>query len=39
MNPNEFIHDLDQRRIVQAIRDAERRSRGEIRVHIDSHPV
>lgn len=39
MNPNEFIHDLDQRRIVQAIRDAEGRSRGEIRVHIDSHPV
>ncbi len=39
MNTNEFIHDLDQRRIVAAIREAESRSRGEIRVHIDSHAV
>lgn len=39
MNPNEFIHDLDQRRIVRAIRRAEERSRGEIRVHVDNHPV
>ncbi len=39
MNPNEFIHDLDQRRIVAAIRNAEARSRGEIRVHVDNHRV
>jgi uncharacterized membrane protein len=39
MNPNEFIHDLDQQRVVAAIREAESKCRGEIRVHIDSHPV
>lgn len=34
MKPGEFVEAIDDARIVAAIRDAEARSRGEIRVHV-----
>jgi uncharacterized membrane protein len=34
MKPDAFVASLDDERIVAAIRDAESRSRGEIRVHV-----
>jgi uncharacterized membrane protein len=39
MNPNSFLSQLDHDRIVAAIRDAETRSRGEIRVHASNRAV
>ena len=39
MDPKELIHRLDDDRIVEAIRRAESRSRGEIRVHVTGEPV
>jgi len=39
MDPRELIDRLNDERIVEAIRVAESRSRGEIRVHVTSEPV
>src|SRR4029450_12677389 len=39
MKPNEFVERLDHERIVAAIREAESRSRGEVRVHVSSQTV
>ena len=39
MEPKDFLAQVDHPRIVKAIRDAEARSRGEIRVHVASHAV
>lgn len=39
MTPDEFEKALDDERIVAAIRAAEARSRGEIRVHVAEHEV
>jgi uncharacterized membrane protein len=36
MNTRQFIHKLDHDRIVDAIRRAEARSRGEVRVHVSN---
>ena len=39
MKPDAFVKQLDDARIVAAIREAEARSRGEIRVHVSARPV
>ncbi len=39
MDPRELLDALDDERIVEAIRRAEERSRGEIRVHVTSEAV
>jgi uncharacterized membrane protein len=39
MDPRQLIDELDDGRITEAIRKAESRSRGEIRVHVTSEPV
>jgi uncharacterized membrane protein len=39
MNPRSFVSGLDHDRIVAAIRAAEERSRGEIRVHVSGQKV
>ncbi len=39
MRPDAFVQALDEERIVEAIREAEARSRGEIRVHVADHEV
>lgn len=39
MKPDAFVEALDHERIVAAIREAESRSRGEIRVHVAEGPV
>jgi uncharacterized membrane protein len=39
METKSFLQALDHDRIVAAIRDAEARSRGEVRVHVASRPV
>jgi uncharacterized membrane protein len=39
METRGFVDRLDDQRIVQAIRDAESRSRGEIRVHVSGQEV
>jgi uncharacterized membrane protein len=39
MRPDAFVQSLDDERIVAAIREAEGRSRGEIRVHVAEHEV
>lgn len=39
MKAREFVKALDDQQIVSAIRDAEGRSRGEIRVHVAEGPV
>ena len=39
MKPDAFLGALDDERIVAAIREAEVRSRGEIRVHVAEHEV
>jgi uncharacterized membrane protein len=39
MKPDAFVKQLDEARIVAAIREAESRSRGEIRVHVAARPV
>jgi uncharacterized membrane protein len=39
MRPQAFVESLDDERIVAAIREAEARSRGEIRVHVADRPV
>jgi uncharacterized membrane protein len=39
MRPDAFVQSLDEARIVVAIREAEARSRGEIRVHVAEHEV
>ena len=39
MKPDDFVKGLDGVRIVAAIREAEDRSRGEIRVHVAEGPV
>jgi uncharacterized membrane protein len=39
MKPDAFVESLDDERIVAAIREAEGRSRGEIRVHVAEHAV
>lgn len=39
MKPDAFVRALDDERIVAAIRAAETRSRGEIRVHVAEGPV
>jgi uncharacterized membrane protein len=39
MKPNEFVDALDDERIVAAIREAEQRTRAEIRVHVTAKPV
>ena len=39
MKPDAFVKALDHDRIVAAIREAETRSRGEIRVHVAEGPV
>jgi len=39
MKPEAFVASLDDERIVAAIREAEVRSRGEIRVHVAEHEV
>jgi uncharacterized membrane protein len=38
MKTTAFLHALDNERIVAAIRQAEARSKGEIRVHVTDHP-
>ena len=38
MQTTAFLKALDNERIVAAIREAEARSRGEIRVHVTNHP-
>ena len=39
MKPKEFVDALDDERIVAAIREAEGRTRAEIRVHVTTRPV
>ena len=39
MKPDAFVASLDDERIVAAIREAEARSRGEIRVHVAEREV
>jgi len=39
MKPKAFLGQLDHERIVTAIREAEGRSRGEVRVHVSSQQV
>jgi uncharacterized membrane protein len=39
MKPKAFLGQLDHERIVAAIREAEGRSRGEVRVHVSSQAV
>jgi uncharacterized membrane protein len=39
MKPKAFLGQLDHERIVAAIREAEGRSRGEVRVHVSSQKV
>jgi uncharacterized membrane protein len=39
VKPDAFVKALDEKRIVAAIREAETRSRGEIRVHVAEGPV
>jgi uncharacterized membrane protein len=39
MKPDAFVKALDDERILAAIREAEARSRGEIRVHVAEGPV
>jgi uncharacterized membrane protein len=39
MKPNEFVDALDDERIVAAIREAEQRTRAEIRVHVTARTV
>jgi uncharacterized membrane protein len=39
VKPDAFLKSLDDERIVAAIREAEARSRGEIRVHVAEHEV
>jgi uncharacterized membrane protein len=39
LNPVDFLDEIDDERIVAAIRAAEARSRGEIRVHVAEGPV
>ena len=39
MKPDAFVEAIDDDRIVAAIREAEARSRGEIRVHVAGHEV
>ena len=39
MKPKAFLGQLEHERIVAAIREAERSSRGEVRVHVSSQPV
>jgi uncharacterized membrane protein len=39
MKPDAFVKSLDDEKIVAAIREAEARSRGEIRVHVAEHEV
>ena len=39
MRPEAFVESLDEERVVAAIRAAEARSRGEIRVHVADHDV
>ena len=39
MRPDEFATAIDDERIVAAIREAEGRSRGEVRVHVAEHAV
>jgi uncharacterized membrane protein len=39
MKAGEFIERLDDARVVAAIKDAEERSRGEVRVHVAEGPV
>jgi len=39
MRPDAFVAALDDDRIVAAIREAEARSRGEVRVHVSDRPV
>jgi uncharacterized membrane protein len=39
MKPSAFLGQLDHQRIVAAIREAEGRSRGEVRVHVSSQKV
>jgi len=39
MRPEAFVESLDEDRVVAAIRAAEARSRGEIRVHVADHEV
>lgn len=39
MRPDAFVESLDDERIVAAIREAETRSRGEIRVHVAEREV
>jgi uncharacterized membrane protein len=39
MKPKAFLGQLEHDRIVAAIREAERTSRGEVRVHVSSQPI
>jgi uncharacterized membrane protein len=39
MKPKAFLGQLEHERIVAAIREAERSSRGEVRVHVSSRPI
>lgn len=39
MKTRQFLHELAHERIVAAIREAEGRSRGEVRVHVSNQPV
>ena len=39
MKPAQFVHELDHNRIVDAIRQAETASRGEVRVHVAKEKV
>jgi uncharacterized membrane protein len=39
MEPRSFVDRLENERIVQAIREVEARSRGEVRVHVSEQPV
>lgn len=39
MRPKAFLHELDDRRIVEAIAEAERQSSGEIRVYVSDKRV
>ena len=36
MKPSEFFKETEQQQIVQAIKDAEKNTSGEIRIHIES---
>ena len=39
MDPNDFVAHIDDEQVVMAIREAESRSRGEIRVHVSQEAV